>query len=565
MRTLLLLLLAPLLSAIAANAAERPRKIYAHYIGSLPAGTGAIAHHMRHAHVELGDPDQGSVGGFYRDYALAPYDLNLTLEQSADLEIRRAMRIGIDGFAVDAWAGGDHARAMVEAMFRVAERRQYPFEITLCLDPNTIGGPIETAAPEAIRWLLDRFGQSPNLARRDGKPLIFGYQSLWSWVAMLERETGSREVTLDLRAQEANWLRIAEAYQEIEDKVGAPLYFHFCLSGFTHQLDHRMGDRSRSDLKAGAAKAAAAGGLPAVGVFIGRGLDVEQIAKAVKAGGAEWSQPIMLQYENLRSGVTMAGRGMDWIREDWAAAIRHGSTLIQLTTWNDYNENSNLAPGLNSRYAYYDLTGYFIAWWKAGEAPAIERDKAYLFSRKYPADATVAPFKARTSVEGAIEATLLLTEPATARLIGRGEPWEAPTGLSWQQFPVTAGPVILELERNGEVFLRLESPEPVTDRPFREDNGVVGISSEFERHWREDFGRARPHLYSEYGDADGDGLPNWFEKLYFGTFGDMATATRGRAEADADRDGRSNLEEYLARTHPRRVDLPQYPLVRAGD
>ncbi|MBM4030805.1 MAG: hypothetical protein FJ291_03370 [Planctomycetes bacterium] len=35
----------------------------------------------------------------------------------------------------------------------------------------------------------------------------------------------------------------------------------------------------------------------------------------------------------------------------------------------------------------------------------------------------------------------------------------------------------------------------------------------------------RVFVYSEYGDADRDGLPNWFEMYWFGKWGDLRTAT----------------------------------------
>ena len=53
-------------------------------------------------------------------------------------------------------------------MFEVAEEKDYPFEITITLDMDHA---------EAIRDLLKHHGNSPKLARRDGKPLIFD----WEW------------------------------------------------------------------------------------------------------------------------------------------------------------------------------------------------------------------------------------------------------------------------------------------------------------------------------------------------------------------------------------------------
>lgn len=49
-------------------------------------------------------------------------------------------------------------------------------------------------------------------------------------------------------------------------------------------------------------------------------------------------------------------------------------------------------------------------------------------------------------------------------------------------------------------------------------------------------------------DADADGLPDWWEKLYFGAI------TGAVASADTDADGLTNLEEYMYRTNPLKED-----------
>jgi hypothetical protein len=47
-----------------------------------------------------------------------------------------------------------------------------------------------------------------------------------------------------------------------------------------------------------------------------------------------------------------------------------------------------------------------------------------------------------------------------------------------------------------------------------------------------------------YYDADGDGMPNWWERLYCGSVTNM------EAETDSDGDGYSNLAEYISRCSP---------------
>ena len=167
--------------AVPASAANGPpkreKRIYAHYMGCYPVAAAATAYH-RAADAHLvrhdGQRQHDAYGDRWRNWPLVPDGMKVSLEESADLEIRRALRGGIDGFAIDAWAGGDGAKAVCDALFKVAEQKNYPFEITICLDA---GVQDNAGLAASIRYLLDKHGSSPKLARRDGKPLIFGYLS----------------------------------------------------------------------------------------------------------------------------------------------------------------------------------------------------------------------------------------------------------------------------------------------------------------------------------------------------------------------------------------------------
>jgi hypothetical protein len=165
---------------LAARPAEdRPKKIYAHCMACYPVAAMATAcqrandaHRIRHD----GTGQFDAIGDRWRNWPLVPDGMRLTLEANADLEIRRALRGGIDGFFVDAWAGGDNARKVFDALFQVAEAKDYPFEISICIDNSCLPGadPLQATAA-AIRDVLNKHGKSPKLARRDGKPLVAGY------------------------------------------------------------------------------------------------------------------------------------------------------------------------------------------------------------------------------------------------------------------------------------------------------------------------------------------------------------------------------------------------------
>jgi hypothetical protein len=536
-----------------AAAAGQPKKIYAHHMGALYAGSGAMAHHARHLHDDLGDPGSSN-GGEFRNMALAPADREMSIEESADLDIRRALRIGIDGFAINAWAGGEQAKAYLHALFKVAEQRNYPFEITISLDPTCLApssnpgpyGPVYQAQVDAVQYLLHHHGGSPKLARRGGRPLIMGYQSVWLGLYYAEHVTGHSMHWTDrnLRATPEAWHRIGQAYREFKRLVGHDFYFQFDMAGFFHGAATDGIDQPMA-----AAAAVIGHYVEAIGQFLPDG-QTESLTAATQQVPAEWTAPLYMHYDNSRGSVSHGGPGTSMLQKLWQAARDSGSSLIQYTTWSDFNENTNLAPGWDTRYAYYDLSAYFIKWWKEGRAPSVDRDRVYLFSRKYPADAAVAPFQGGAYHEGCIEVTTLLTAPATVRVPGRGE-YQAPAGLHTMQFPVVPGRVIAEIIRGGQTVISIESPDPVSDRPWRRDHGIVGFSTECERLWSEDFPGTPFPQWSEYGDNDGDGLPNWYEMLHFGRFGDIRTATNAHANEDSDGDGRSNLQEFQTRTNPR--------------
>ncbi len=575
---LALCLLAPPSAAGAAagsatKPAERPRRIFAHYMGCYPALAKATAYHRAQVHKCRHDGATtfdkfDKLGSRWRNWPLGPGGTRLSVEESAELELRRAVRAGIDGFAVDAWAGGDDPKEVLTALLTVARDKGIPVDSTICLDPTCLAGSggKRKAAAEAVRWLLDNHGDNPRLARRDGKPLIFGYQSLWPGVGygsdVLGRKPefqGREDIwkSPELRTTPAGWRLFGEAYDEIARKAGRGVFFHFGMGAFFHGVAGKH-LRNRDELRVRAAGVLGRH-FGAVGEFLGGGEVYDRMADAVRAAGAEWSEPMWFQYENIHTGHNRIGRGTAILRGRWERARANRATLIQFVTWNDYTENTCLAPGYETRYAVMDLNAWFIRWWKAGRAPKPDRDRVYLFYRKAPKDAETWPFRTRRRDAGCLEIATLLTAPAIVRAPGRDAEWQAPAGLHVKQLPVVPGPVVAEVVRGGRAVVALTAPEPITARPYREQNGLTAYSTEFERHWRADFPDAAPEHFAEYADADGDGLPNWFEMYWFGKFLDWSTATGARPDADPDGDGKTNIQEHQARTDPTCPPIPTVP------
>jgi hypothetical protein len=455
---------------------------------------------------------------------------------------------------------------MFSALLKVAKEKDYPFEVTVCLDPAVSGN---NDMLETLRWIKEEHGDNPKLARRDGKILIFGYIS-----GMVGAQHGAGKRSKEdeqakqykslyyenrglynsfygdpaLRRTKAGWKIMAEAHDEMEKALGEDFFFHYGMGHFFHAAKKVPGKDANQELIRAAAFMAQHYG--AVGQF--KAGPSDEMADAVRASGAEWSQPLFYQYENLHHpGNDALADGTHHLRKQWEAARRNQSTLIQFVTWNDYTENTHLAPAYQTRYAVLDLNRYFIDWWKQGKEPKPAKDKIYLFYRKYPAASKIYPFKRlQKDPEGVIEVMTILTKPGKVRLVGRGEAWDAPAGMSWKHFPVIPGEVKAELIRDGKVKLSLASPDPITDKPFRQLKSQAAISTEFEKHWKADFGDAPMLRRGEYGDDDNDGLPNWFEMYWFGKYMDYSTATAAKPDDDPDGDGKTNLEEYNNQTDP---------------
>jgi hypothetical protein len=541
--------------------APRPRKIYAHYMGCYPVAAAATAHHRAHdahrvRHDGTGQHD--AYGDRWRNWPLVPDALKLTLDQSADLDIRRAMRAGIDGFAVDAWAGGQGAKDVFDTLLKVARDKDYPFEVTICLDAGIQGN---VGLADSLRYVVQTHADNPKLARRNGKPLIFGYLSSFigfrHGAALLKQrpeyaQTDIKDLFVqpDLRLKEDGWQIMADGLLNMQKQAGSDLFLHYCMNAFFHKVPN--GQWSQDDLVRAAGFMGARFG--AVGEFLGGGATHDKMAAAVRTAGAEWSEPMYFQYENIGWGGNRISQGSSILRDRWQRARENRSTLIQFVTWNDYTENTCLAPAYETRYAILDLNAYFIQWWKTGQQPVPDRDKVYLLYRKYPKGATTFPFKQKQpDAGGVLEVLTILPRPASIRLPGREAEYDAPSGIFWRQFDLKPGPVIAAVVRDGRVDVRLESPEPITDRPYREQNGLTCVSSECLRHWKLDFGDPPPVWRGEYADDDHDGLPNWFEMYWFGKFLDWTTATAADPKA-LGKDGKTSLQHYLDQTAP--VDLP---------
>lgn len=519
----------------AAGAAEK--RIYAHYMGCNPAWGGATRWHYYETHNYLKNTNDyvSAMGGNFHNWPLVPYPKerdNVDELVNAKLEISRAKRYGFDGFAFDAWAGGDEAKKRFETFFRAAEEMKVDFGLTVCFDPSCHavpqGGTMLDAFVETANIVL-RHRDSPNLARFEGKPLFFGYFSNG-----IDPATNQGSIEERFAVEKKAW-------DEFRRRVGTPVFIH-------GSLDNYGGDWGK--VGAEAAKV-----YDAVGGFLGGGegsAGGAATASAVIGAGKVWSQPLSFQYANTH-GVIIAWNGIDLMRFNWKAAMENKSRLIQFVTWNDYGEESCLAPTTGHGYSPLRVNKYYIDKWKAdGEEPKVEKDEVHVFYRRAAYNPDSFPFYSRRQNFG--EYTQIITflkEESTVEVKGH-KPYVAPSGMHIEYVPPVPGPVIIRVRRGNplKTVCGIRAVEEISAKRWREDPTIVGYGTGFDEEWGKDFPGVKPEHYSENGDLDGDGLPNWFEMLYFGMFPQMHTATAADPKADPDGDGYTNLEEYENDTDP---------------
>jgi Glycosyl hydrolase family 71 len=168
------------------------------------------------------------------------------------------------------------------------------------------------------------------------------------------------------------------------------------------------------------------------------------------------------QYRPKGSMFWEAGNSAAY-RNAWMSAINGGADWVQLVTWSDFSESSQVQPYTDATLrtdiatGFYDLTGYYAAWFSSGNQPAITHDVLYYFYRREPSNAASPAQSAPNKIMGGgsaednIELVSFLTAPATVKITigGRTFTQDEPAGISSFKVPTAAGTPQFTLSRNG--------------------------------------------------------------------------------------------------------------------
>ena len=154
------------------------------------------------------------------------------------------------------------------------------------------------------------------------------------------------------------------------------------------------------------------------------------------------------------------------LRGGWMSSIHGGADWVQIVTWNDFSESSQISPYTDKTLnrtigtGYYDLSAYFSSWFLTGIKPTITHDVLYYFYRREPTNASAHgqgqyDHLVYGTPEDTIEVVAFLTSPGLLKVTIGGKLYthDAPAGPSTFNAPLGAGVPLFALDRGGaEVF-----------------------------------------------------------------------------------------------------------------
>ena len=212
---------------------------------------------------------------------------------------------------------------------------------------------------------------------------------------------------------------------------------------------------------------------------------IGRIAK-VHSLGKMWMQPVSVQDSRMREGIYDEAANTLNLRDTWSIALRGKADWVLLPTWNDYTENSEIAPSVYHGYAFLDLMAFYITWFKTGVRPTIVRDGVYLTHRRQPFAAKpsfpqtrLEKWRGGTAPRNTVESLNFLVAPAVVAINVGGviTRCSVAAGLSACIAPLRAGRVSVSVIRSGRTVTSVTSPAVVDTTPYTQDLQYVAASS----------------------------------------------------------------------------------------
>ena len=416
-----------------------PKKIFAHYFVTFPLQVDnkppSQDYYNRNYLSPSGESGKWAAkGGFLRQRPLPPsaaaganYQL-LNMEQ----EVRMAIARGITGFTYDAMgvkeatAADSHLHLLLTAAQAVDPR----FKILVMPDLSAL-----KSDADAVTQIIAAVASSPSAYRlSDGRLVVTAFAAAGNppeWWASIFAQLKSQGINVSFVPTFLGWEGQAKAFAPISDGFGD---WGTATAGVSA---HMKGDP----------------------------------ATAHGSYGKLFMMPVDPQQFRPKDGVFWEAGNSDTFRNAWSSAIDGGADWVQLVTWSDFSETSQIEPYTDATLrrdigtGFYDLNAYYAAWFLTGKPPSITHDVLYYFYRIEPTDAASpaqSAFK-RTGTAPAkddIELLAFLTAPGTIGISIGGQNFtqNAPAGVTSFKVPLQPGTPEFSVSRNGSTVFSFQAP-----------------------------------------------------------------------------------------------------------
>jgi hypothetical protein len=192
---------------------------------------------------------------------------------------------------------------------------------------------------------------------------------------------------------------------------------------------------------------------------------------AHKSYGKIYMMPIDPQQYRPKGSIYWEAGNSATFRTGWMSAINGNADWVQLVTWSDFSESSQIEPYTDATLrtdigtGFYNLNAFYASWFLSGKQPTISHDVLYYFYRREVSNAASAaqsaPNKIVNSVpEDNIELLAFLTAPGELKITIGGHSFtqNAPAGITSFKVPSAPGTPAFSLSRGGAPLVSFQGP-----------------------------------------------------------------------------------------------------------
>ncbi|MCG5431657.1 hypothetical protein LV457_05040 [Mycobacterium sp. MYCO198283] len=428
------------------------RKVFAHYMPNFPISLDNKPADSDYYTTQYLRPDgEGGIhaayGGYLRDRPLprAPLDAADWRDRDLRTEIDQARSVGIDGFAVDIIL--PRTASDVPARMLAAARTFSDFTVFVTAD---MAGPLAQLTPAQFAAEFADYLDEPGAFRLgDGRPVLGAFYAEAQPVEWWRQALDQLRTTYRIDAAFVPTFLHADPNLE----AFAPISF-----GFSN-----WGGRNPASLPT---------------TLAGSTYPVDLIQRSRHLGKI-WMQAVAYQDSRPKVGFYEEPQNGRTNRLAWQIATEQHAEWVQLLTWNDYAENTAIAPSVKHGWRLLDLNAYDIATYKYGFEPPVVRDALYVSHRTQPAAArpvypqtkTMELVPDTTPAQDTVEVVSFATAPSqlTVSAGARQHRCQVPAGMGICSFPLATGMVSAAMWRDGRQVTAVQSPYEVVDAPYVQD------------------------------------------------------------------------------------------------